>query len=66
MPVEEMLIYLAITTVYGWILFRRGERIGTCRMGQLMIDAKVVKNKEALKNSINKYFDQLDHRYDKD
>jgi hypothetical protein len=66
MPIEEILIYLAITTFYGWLMYRRGERMGTIRMGQLLIDAKVVKNKQALKDIIEKYFAHIERRYDQD
>lgn len=55
-----MVLYLAITTVYGLIMWWRGHNKGVETLCDILVDAGLVKSRSELHNKLAAHYESLD------
>lgn len=56
MPNEWFLVYLAIATIYGYVMYNMGKTTGASALAFALIDAGIVKSQDDLGDRINAYY----------
>lgn len=56
------MLFLGITTVYGFIMYKRGQKHGARELAQLCVDAKLVKSYAIMQERINDYYNMLQEK----
>lgn len=56
MSIGLFLIYLAVTTIYGWILYRRGFTKGAQDLADMQVEAGIIKDKLAMYRKLAEHF----------
>ena len=56
MTTTAMLLWLGITTVYGWIMFKRGEMKGARDLVEMQLESGVFKDKKKMYEKMASFY----------
>lgn len=56
----EVYLWILITTIYGYIMYRRGVSGGVRDFTDVLIGAKIVRDREDLYTKLTKFHDSLE------
>ncbi len=56
MTTTAMLLWLGITTVYGWIMFKRGEIAGAMDLVEMQVESGVFKDKKKMYEKMARFY----------
>lgn len=56
MPNEWFFVYLSVTTIYGYVMYKMGQTSGASCFVNALIDSGIVKSADDLANRINAFY----------
>lgn len=57
MPNEWFLVYLAIATIYGYVMYQMGKTTGASALAFALIDSKIVNSADDMNQRINEFYE---------